>query len=151
MIETGNILTEAISQALETMAFLTIAPMEEDLAAPENPLLAEVSFTGPKKGTIQILAGADFCKILAENMGAIEQADDRSCRDALKELANVTCGLLLPMLANAEAVFDVTVPTLTGGDPDAPEPSWQEMTADANCSVANVEGYLVAAKLVIEA
>ena len=48
MIETENILTDSLAQSLETMAFLTIIPPEEDMAAPEQTILAEISFTGPK-------------------------------------------------------------------------------------------------------
>ena len=47
MIETKNLLIESLEQTLETMAFLTIGPPEEDMSAPERPVLAEISFTGP--------------------------------------------------------------------------------------------------------
>ena len=148
MIETDNILTKALSQALETMAFLTIMPIEEDLVIPEKTILAEISFTGPKSGTIQILAGLDFCRILAENISAFDKVNNETCCDAIKELSNVTCGLLLPVIASSPTdVFDVTVPTSNNG---LNSPKWHEFAADKNSCVLNVEGYAVVTKLLIE-
>jgi two-component system chemotaxis response regulator CheY len=147
-IEFSDVLTKALSQALETMAFLTVVPMEDDLAIPEKTVLAEISFTGAKTGTIQILASWNFCEILAENIGALSEADDKACGDALKELANVTCGLFLPMVVSSTAdAFDITVPTIKIYDNSS---RWHEFVADQNSCVLNIEGYMVATKLVIE-
>ena len=148
MIETENIITDALSQALETMAYLAVLPIEDDQAAPDQCLLAEMTFTGPKCGTIQILAGTDFCGTLAENIGALDTVDDEARSDSLKELSNVTCGLVLPLVGSSdEDVFDVTVPALTDS---ADCPTWDEFTADANCCVSNIEGDLVAVKLIVK-
>ena len=148
MIETENILTDSLAQALETMAFLTIIPPEEDMAAPEQSILAEISFTGPKNGTIQILAGLDLCRILAENIGALTEVNDETCYDALKELSNVTCGLLLPVLACTKAdVFDLTIPTFKNGDDS---PKWNEFVEQSNTCILNIEGYLVATRLIMK-
>jgi len=147
MIETENILTNSLAQALETMAFLTIIPSEEDMAAPEETILAEISFTGPKNGTIQILAGLDLCRILAENIGALTEVNDETCYDALKELSNVTCGLLLPILARTKAdIFDLTIPTIKNSD-DCPK--WNEFVEQQNTCILNIEGYLTATRLMM--
>jgi len=148
MIKTDTILTDSLAQALETMAFLTIMPLEEDMAAPEKTVLAEISFTGPKNGTIQILAGLDLCRILAENIGALTEVNDETCYDALKELSNVTCGLLLPMLASSQTdVFDVTVPAVKTGDDS---PRWDEFVEQPNSCILNIEGFLVATRLIMK-
>jgi len=148
MIETGTILTDSLAQALETMAFLTNMPLEEDTAAPEKTILAEISFAGPKNGTIQILAGLDLCRILAENIGALTEVNDETCYDALKELSNVTCGLLLPMLASSQTdVFDVTVPAVKTGDDS---PRWDEFVEQPNSCILNIEGFLVATRLIMK-
>ena len=145
MIETKNILVEALSEALEKMAFLTILPMEEDTVVPSETILTEIRYSGPRNGTVLILAGQGFGKILAENIGAGCEADAESCSDALKELVNVTCGLLLPSLAcSSEDVFDVTVPKTTQGQDS---PSWQEFITDRDTYVLNVEGQLIAIRL----
>lgn len=148
MIETENILTDSLAQALETMAFLTIIPPEEDMAAPEQTILAEISFTGPKNGTIQILSGLDLCRILAENIGALTEVNDETCYDALRELSNVTCGLLLPVLACTKAdVFDLTIPTIKNGDDSS---KWNEFVEQPNSYILNIEGYLLATRLIIK-
>jgi CheY-specific phosphatase CheX len=148
MIETENILTNSLTQALETMAFLTIIPLEEDIAAPEQTILAEISFTGPKNGTIQILAGLDFCRILAENIGALTEVNDETCHDALKELSNVTSGLLFPILACSQTdVFDITIPTIKNGDDSL---KWNEFVEQPNTCILNIEGYLVATRITMK-
>ncbi len=147
MIETQNILVQAIDEALETMAFLTIIPEEEGMMIPERVILAEMSFSGPSNGTIQILAGPDFAEIVAENIGAMEEATDALRFDAMKELANVTCGLVIPKVATARSdVFDLTVPAIKAYDE---APSWNEFVSQEGSFVSNVEGYAVATKLII--
>ena len=148
MIKTKNILEEAISEALEKMAFLTLLPMDEEIAAPQETILTYIRFVGPHNGTFLILTGQEMGKILAENFGAVCEADDESSSDALKELVNVTCGLLLPFLADSsEDVFDVTVPeTVKGQD----SPKWQEFISDDDTFVLNVEGHLIAVRLTFE-
>jgi two-component system chemotaxis response regulator CheY len=146
--EASDLLAKALSQALETMAFLTIIPMEEDLAVPEKTIFAEISFTGPKSGTVQMLTGLDFGKVLAENISGLSKVDDKAPYDALKELSNVTCGLFLPMVVSSTAdVFDITVPIAKSCDDSPP---WHEFVANQNSHVSNIEGYMLATRLIIE-
>lgn len=148
MAEKGDALAEALVQALETMAFLAVLPIDEEMTIPEKTMWAEISFTGARSGTIRILAGLDFCRVLAENISGLSEVDDKSLFDALKEFANVTCGLFLPMVVSSTAeMFDVTVPTAKSCE-DSPQ--WDEFVADRNSTVLNIEGYAVAAKLIIE-
>ena len=145
MIETNTILTGALTQALETMAFLTRMPLDEDVARPENLVLAQISFTGPKTGTIQILASMDFAKVLAGNIGALDRTDDETAFDAMKELSNVTCGLLLPLIGSSPAdVFNMTIPAIQAG-PMAP--AWDQFTADPDACLLNIEGHVIATRL----
>lgn len=146
--ETTHLLTQALTQALETMAFTTAIPVDEDMFIPKKTILAEIRFAGTKEGNIQIIAGMDFCKVLAENIAAIDEANSQNALDALKELANVTCGLFLPMVVSSTAdVFDVTVPEAESCD----NPShWDKFTADKSSSILNIEGHAIAAKLTVE-
>jgi len=146
--ETTHFLTQALTQALETMAFTTAIPVDEDMLTPQKTILAEIRFTGVKEGKVQILAGMDFCKVLAENIAAIDEANSQNALDALKELANVTCGLLLPMVVSSTAdVFDVTVPEAESCDNSS---QWNKFTADKSSSILNIEGNAIAAKLTVE-
>ena len=146
-IETKDV-SEALIQALEVMAFLTAMPMEEDLAVPEETLLAEIDFMGAKNGSVQIIAGLDFSRILAENIGNLTEPGREDACDALKELSNVTCGLFLPMLISTTAEsFAITVPGIQTCDNSS---QWQEFTADQNSVVSNIEGYMVATRLIMK-
>ena len=149
MIETADILTESMLEALETMAFMTTAePEEEQQTPPEDVLFGEMRFTGPKNGYVQILAGRSFCEVLAENIAALEEADDAACCDAMQELSNVTCGLVLPRLAeSSDDVFGVSVPTVKSGG-DAPQ--WREFVSMPRTCVMDIEDFVVAARLIIE-
>lgn len=146
--ETGDVLIKALSEALETMAFLTILPTEDNLSISEKTVLTEIEFTGPKNGTIQILSDIEFGKTLAENISGIADVDDNSCFDALKELANVTCGLFLPMVVSSTSdLFDVAVPEIKSSES---VPQWNEFEAYPNSYVLNIEGNLIAIKLVLK-
>lgn len=140
--------SEGLIQALETMAFLTELPMEDDLAAPEETILAEMDFMGPKNGSIHIIAGYGFGRVLAENIGNLDNPSREDACDALKELSNVTCGLFLPKLTSTTAEsFTVSVPRLQTCDDSS---QWHEFVHDGNSVVSNVEGHLVGSRLVME-
>jgi chemotaxis protein CheY-P-specific phosphatase CheC len=146
MINTELLLTEALSIALEKMAFLTIGPVEEEMMPPQDTLLSEIHFAGPESGTIRILAGIDFVRLLADNMSAGQDTDTEACLDVFRELSNVTCGLMLPVLSRSqEDIFDITVPNVVGSEKT---PAWNEFTIDQNCTILNVENNMVAIKLI---
>lgn len=146
--QVGALVSKAMSEALETMAFMVAMPLDDDVAAPSETISARISFMGPKTGTIEIVAGIDFTRILAENISGSSDIDDKACCDALKELSNVTCGLFLPMVVSSTAdVFEITVPASFTGDET---PQWSAFEADPNSYVANIEGHLVGTRLILE-
>lgn len=146
-IKTKNIVTEAISQALEKMAFLTVIPMDEELEYPKVTISAEINFSGPINGTIRTAAGIDFARLLAENISGLDELTEEECIDAMQELVNVTCGLVLPMISQTPAdVFDLTVPHLTRTEDRL---QWQEFIAQPDVTVLNVEDAPVATRLMI--
>jgi hypothetical protein len=149
MIDTANILTGALSQALETMAFMEILPMEEDASAPDETLCAEISFNGPQQqGRIQIIVGRAFAETLAENIGALDEVTEADCRDALQELANVTCGLVTPIIASGLSdVYELTIPRIKDNEE---VPTWETWTTDPEACVLNVEENTIAAKLTMD-
>ena len=145
MLETMTITTEALSQALETMAFMEMMPVEEDTPEPTAGYLTDIDFVGPQNGCLQILAGRAFAEVLAENIGAMDDVTDEDCQDALKELANVTCGLITPVMASDTSdIYDLTVPSIYNGDS---VPQWHVFTTDKDVRVLNIEGHLIAVKL----
>ena len=148
VIETTAIITEAISQALEKMAFMVVMPPDDELLAPSITITAEISFSGPVSGTIRTAAGIDLAKVLAENISGMTELTEEQCIDVLKELVNVTCGLVLPMIAtSATDVFDLTVPELTRTEERL---EWEQFIKQDDVTVLNVEGWPLATRLIID-
>lgn len=146
-IETTNIVTEAMSQALEKMAFLDAEPTDEKPQTPSITITAEINFSGPIKGTIRTAVGIEFARTLAENISGMEELTEEQCIDAVQELVNVTCGLVLPMIATSEAdVFDLTVPHLTRSEE---REHWNDFIEEKDVTVLDVEGQPVATRLII--
>jgi len=146
-VETKNV-NEALIEALEAMAFLTEVPMDDKLTVPKETILSEIDFIGARNGCIQIIAGLNFGKILAENIGNITDPDKDAACDAMQELTNVTCGLFLPMLTSTTAdPFAITVPRIQTCEDSA---KWHEFIADPTSVVSNIEGYLVATRLIMK-
>ena len=147
---TISIVTEAISQALEKMAFLDAEPLDDgqELEAPSIMVTAEINFSGSVNGTIRTAAGIDFAMMLAENISGLTEITEEQCIDALKELVNVTCGLVLPMIASSEAdVFDLSVPHLTQ---TGQREHWDDFISEDDVTVLNVENQPVATRLIID-
>ena len=144
MIDTLVIMSEALTHSLEKMAFLMVLPMEEELGSPASPIMAQIDFSGPRNGTIQIACGMRFASCMAENLGGMTDASESQCRDAAAELVNVTCGLVLPLIAGSPGdVFDVTVPHIEPVD-------WSSFVSSDDAQVLNVEDMPIAAKLTIK-
>ncbi len=117
-----EVLRSVAEKALESLAF--ILPMGEEYQPDEaqrpteddSALVASVCFSGPFGGTLFVAFPSCMLPELAENMlgldfeAATPSTDHQ--QDALKELANVICGNLLPEIAGAKAEFDVGAPDL---------------------------------------
>jgi chemotaxis protein CheY-P-specific phosphatase CheC len=144
--DTMDIIKESISQALEKIAFLEVMPPEDENKSPEDIIVAEIDFVGHVSGRIQIASEKEFVKTFAENMCGMEDLTEEQYDDALKELANITCGLVLPMLAESQKEeFNMAVPYLTTLSP----PKWQDFVAEEDTVLLEVEGHLICAKLEI--
>ena len=113
--------TEQAMQAVVEETFATLAfmfPLDADrtaAAAPGTMARAVVEFSGPFRGALLLSASAEILEPLATNMLGLE---DGTCpspeqeHDAFKELLNVICGHLLPVIASPRQVFDVHEPRL---------------------------------------
>jgi len=133
-------LAEALVEALETMAFMS--PQ-----LPENPGLnpppadvrvVRVNFHGDGMGgSLAIAASAKFGEAVADSCAESETAHDPD--DALKELANVTCGLLLRKRLGGGVGFKMDPPFM--GQPDELS-SWEN---NADVVAVEADGHLVTA------
>lgn len=144
-IDTHNVVTEAVTQALEKMAFLMAIPYDETPPVPEVVIMSEIEFSGPISGRIRAAAGLDFATSLAQNISGHDQLTEEECADAMKELVNVTCGLVLPLVAGSPAdVFDLTVPHLARHDDQL---EWNDYIRQDTVTILNVEEWPLAISL----
>jgi len=144
--DTMSIIKESVSQALEKIAFFEVTPPDEECGEPDDVIVAEIDFVGHVSGRIQIASEREFVRSFAENMCGMEDLTDEQYDDALKELANITCGLVLPMLAESQKEeFNMAVPYLTTLSP----PKWQDFIAEDDTVLLEVEGHPLCVKLEI--
>jgi CheY-specific phosphatase CheX len=110
----SELLSGVIVETLEKMAFMFATPGEGPGGAQEDELESvEVGFDGPFSGRLQLGLSGSLLAELAGNMLGVEEAGALSPEgqfDALRELANVVVGNLLPLLAGAEAEFAIGPP-----------------------------------------
>ena len=113
-----SILYGVAEDVLEKLAFIFSFPEEEranmDYAA---AVAASVSFSGPFEGTILMVISDETLPELAGNMlGIDEDTAPEQQHDALKELINVVCGNLLPLISGKKSVFNVNAPEIVTDD-----------------------------------
>lgn len=106
-------LAQVAEETFESLAFMLAMPPEDE-APLEGAVLTAVEFSGPFTGCLIVGAVPELLPPLAGNMlGLVEEAPTTAEEeDALRELANVICGNLLPVVAGAKAVFRVHSPVL---------------------------------------
>ena len=150
MLKTNNdVLVAALSEALETMAFMVALPPEDEMMPPIGGMRAQMTFAGPLSGTIEVVAGQEFRQLLAANVLGLDEGDPEAVRkgiDALQEIVNTTCGILLPQFATPESdVFEVSLPQAQPFDDE----QWAQFL-EQGATVLDVEGCAVAARLVTQ-
>ena len=141
---------DALVLALETMAFTTPTLADPSLSPSADSLQVSMPFTGPICGTVEMVASEKVGIGLAANILATTPEDPaaaRYARDALKELLNVTCGLILPNLVpkRSDATpFRMTLPQLIVFDCQT---QWQAFAAAPDICLLDVEGSLIALRV----
>jgi CheY-like chemotaxis protein len=133
-------LTEALVEALETMAFISPESAEKlDLPGTTAELrVVHIEFHGQGvDGSLAIAAPPSFCQVVADNCTASDRA--RECDDALKELANVTCGLWLRKRSGGGAGFKMALPVI------GPNDEMKHWIAGGDAVVVSADGYMLAA------
>lgn len=143
--EAKTIITQSLAQALERMAFLDVLPYSEIPPVPTRFALAEIRFGGLIAGSIQVAASFEFARELACNMGLLDCPNEEQCLDAIRELVNVTSGLILPLLATPETdIFDLSIPQAVPCDESM---DWNRWIQQDDVVVLEVGGYPIAARL----
>lgn len=107
-------IADVARETLEKLAFVFAADDPSGAVAGADPALrVRVAFRGPRAGALEVALSEDALPELAANMLGVEDPaglspDERT--DALRELANVICGNLLPRLFGEEAEFAIETP-----------------------------------------
>jgi hypothetical protein len=143
-------LEQALSEALETMAFITPLPPEDPSAAPAAPaVLTRIEFRGPiAAGALELICPDPFGAMLAANLLGVEPNDPDArgkTADAIRELLNVACGTLLRNSgATAAGFVEMTVPTQRPFDPAG----WDAFAKSETAVVTDADGHTIAVRLV---
>jgi CheY-specific phosphatase CheX len=104
-------------RVFEDLGFLLPSPiLDEEQSHANLDAGVSVNFSGPANGTLCIAVSRDVLSALAANMlGQDTPPEEALQQDALREVANVICGNLLPHIGGLDAVFDIGTPQV--GDP----------------------------------
>ena len=113
----SGILGDVVVDTLEKLAFLIAVPLEGPAPEGTRELAAvRVRFSGPLCGGMQLSLSRPVLAELAGNMlgaddGSALSADEQL--DALRELINVICGNLLPLIGGNDAEFTIQTPFIS--------------------------------------
>ncbi len=71
-----------------------------------------ISFDGPHKGNITLIAPESICIQIAASMLGVEEDEIETDKaaDAFNELLNVTCGKFLEDLSGSKVIYNLSVP-----------------------------------------
>jgi hypothetical protein len=125
----SRMLVEVAADTLEKLAFIFAFPAEKAPALEgSNPEIVRVEFSGPFCGGMEMSLPAAALRELAVNMLGAEDGEELAAeqqQDALKELINVVCGNLLPVLAGRTQEFSLRPPYVVS----AGDPAWDDSAA----------------------
>ena len=108
-------LHNAAVTAFEELAF--VFPMPELEPAPAlDRTAAIVDFDGHRSGRLVLLVSDGLLPVIAANMLGDTEPSREEQLDALKEVANVICGNVLPSIDGPRAIFRLHAPRLSAGD-----------------------------------
>ncbi len=101
-------------QIFEDLGFLLPSSnLDEEQANAELEAAVVVEFSGPTKGMLLLSLSGQVLPGLTSNMlGDDNPVTTEQQLDALKEVANVVCGNLLPFMGSPGDVFDIKPPQI---------------------------------------
>lgn len=121
------LLLQVFGSVFEDFAFMFVEDDPDETPAPgESCVQTCIGFESDVgKGFMEVIAPAEFCNELAENiLGAEEEELPADAgENALKEFLNVSCGYFLAEKFGTEAVFDLTLPETR----TLPEQQWSAL------------------------
>jgi len=115
-----QILVDAISETIETMAFIellkadVITPYDESLVR----LRVEILVNAPFPGEIRLVLPKTLAVLFAQNMYSLDEQDvaDETIEDVLGEIVNIIAGRLMADILPEDQTFQLGLPLI---GPDA--------------------------------
>ena len=114
----SNVMKTALHKAavltFEELGFLMSSDeLDEGQKSATADATVQVAFRGPRQGQLQVTLCGGLMEPIALNMlGEDEPPSRDDVHDAVKEVANVICGNMLPSLDGAEAVYQIDAPEM---------------------------------------
>jgi len=112
MIDIKSPLTDAASDVLESMYFVSVLGCSSDPVKPDsNWIWSRLNFSGNGAGSFGIGTSSVMARIIAENFlgQATEEITQAQIEEVLCELSNMICGSFLSRY-RTEALFDLAHP-----------------------------------------
>jgi hypothetical protein len=105
-------LYKAAALTFEELGFMLPSPeLEPEQLAAKPEVAVTVRFRGPFNGGLTILLCGPLLPAIAANMLGEESTPSvEQQQDALREVGNVICGNMLPLIAGTRPVFNVDLP-----------------------------------------
>lgn len=113
MKPTEQILTQVVEDTFASMAFM-FPGGEPDAPGGESAVIT-VAFAGPERGWLEMAMPKAMLEPLAVNMLGLDESEGATPdqkADAVKEILNVICGNLLPLIDDPKAVYNVSPPVI---------------------------------------
>lgn len=138
-----KILSVVAIETLEKLAFIFGSTIEANTSAcTKGPIAtAAVRFNGAFSGKMALRISEIALPELAANMLGIDESGPVEIdhqQDALREVANVICGRLLPLIGGKDAEFSIEQPLII--DAKTAANSWSADNLIANVSLSLEEG-----------
>ncbi len=101
-------------EALERTAFVLADPSPEPDALPTADTFAQIDFSGPEAGGIDLHASRAFARNLAASLLGTDapEVSDTQAEEALRELANILGGSVIRALGGEDCRFSLGLPRL---------------------------------------
>ena len=151
----NRVLAHCTEVAFGEMGFMLTVPEEELSNSPQVlpwKYGCYVNYTGPFNGQLFVLTSANIIEPLTMNMIGImppeKLPDGIEMTDSLKEMTNVICGNMLPLMGGDKAVFNIGAPELQN-TPLVPE-SIDGLVCQAKITLPVEEGFVSVAFFVSE-
>lgn len=144
---TTNDLLQGLADAMETLAFVSLAPTDER-GVPESPVLCTMTCAkgGETPLRLHMIAPMSLGHLLAANILGTDPSDpDAATRalDSLREIMNVTCGSLCTQVAaESSETIELGLPQSTPID-DA-SVRWASAIGRPDTQILDADGHVIA-------